>query len=126
MGRGPLTWIVGIVVGVVVVLGVTALIGREDDSGEPVPAGVWAQNVCGAVGVWRGELESLVVADHARGSGIGTQLIETARELLHARRVQYWSVAVVEANEGAVRLYERSGFRPYYRQLLGRVAEDDM
>ena len=60
MGRGPLTWIVGIVVGVVVVLGVTALIGREDDSGEPVPAGVWAQNVCGAVGVWRGELESIV------------------------------------------------------------------
>ena len=58
MGRGPLTWILGIVVGVVVVLGVTALIGREDDSGEPVPAGVWAQNVCGAVGVWRGELES--------------------------------------------------------------------
>ena len=60
MGRGPLTWIVGIAVGVVVVLGVTALIGKEDDSGEPVPAGEWAQNVCGAVGVWRGELESIV------------------------------------------------------------------
>jgi len=59
VGRGPLTWI-GIVVGIVVVLGVTALIGNEDDSGEPVPAGVWAQNVCGAVGVWRGELEATI------------------------------------------------------------------
>ena len=62
MGRGPLTWILGIVVGVVVVLGVTALIGNEDRSGEPVPAGVWAQNVCGAVGVWRGEIEATVEA----------------------------------------------------------------
>ena len=60
MGRGPLTWIVGVAVGVVLVLGVTALIGNRDDSGETVPAGEWAQNVCGAVGVWRGELEAIV------------------------------------------------------------------
>ena len=60
MGRGPLTWIVGIAVGVVLVLGVTALIGNRDDSGEPVTAGEWAQNVCGAVGVWRGEIEAIV------------------------------------------------------------------
>jgi hypothetical protein len=59
VGRG-LTWIVGIAVGVVVVLGVTALIGTRDDSGEPVTAGEWAQNVCGAVGVWRGEIEGIV------------------------------------------------------------------
>ena len=31
MGRGPLTWIVGIAVGVVLVLGVTALIGNRDE-----------------------------------------------------------------------------------------------
>ena len=36
------------------------LIGNRDDSGEPVTAGEWAQNVCGAVGVWRGELEAIV------------------------------------------------------------------
>ena len=60
MGRGPLTWIVGIAVGLVLVLGVTALIGNRDDAGEPVSAGEWAQNVCGAVGVWRGELEATV------------------------------------------------------------------
>jgi hypothetical protein len=60
VGRGPLTWIVGIAVGVALVLGVTALIGTRDDAGEPVSAGEWAQNVCGAVGVWRGEVEATV------------------------------------------------------------------
>ena len=60
MRRGPLTWIVGIAVGVVLVLGVTALIGNRDERGETVTAGEWAQNVCGAVGVWRGELEAIV------------------------------------------------------------------
>jgi hypothetical protein len=58
--RGPLTWIVGIAVGVVLVLGVTALIGNRDDQGETVAAGDWAQSVCGSVGAWRGALESIV------------------------------------------------------------------
>jgi len=60
MRGGPLAWIVGAAVGVVLVLGVTALIGNRDDQGETVAAGDWAQNVCGAVGVWRGELEAIV------------------------------------------------------------------
>ena len=60
MKRSPLTIIVGIVVGVFVVLGVTALIGNREESDETVSAGEWAQNVCGSVGVWRGELESIV------------------------------------------------------------------
>ncbi len=60
MGRGPLTWIVVVAVGVVLVLAVTGLIGNRDEEGEPVTAGEWAQNVCGAVGVWRGEVEAIV------------------------------------------------------------------
>ena len=60
MKRGPLTWIVGALVGVALVLGVTALIGNRDERGEPVTAGEWAQNVCGSVGAWRGELEAIV------------------------------------------------------------------
>ncbi len=39
---------------------VAAAIGGRDESGETVPAGEWAQSVCGAVGVWRGELEDIV------------------------------------------------------------------
>ena len=57
--RGPLVWIVVVVVGIVAVIGVAALLG-DDDSGETVSAGEWAQSVCGTVGVWRGELESIV------------------------------------------------------------------
>ncbi len=58
--RGGLAWIVAIVAGVVVVIVVTAAIGTRDDRGETVSAGQWAQSVCGAIGVWRGEIEATV------------------------------------------------------------------
>ena len=58
--RGPIAWIVAIVAGVVLVLIATAMVGNRDDSGETVPAGQWAQSVCGSVGVWRGEIEDIV------------------------------------------------------------------
>jgi ribosomal protein S18 acetylase RimI-like enzyme len=69
-----------------------------------------------------GELESLSVTAGARGHGVGTMLIDRARALLRERGVRYWSVAVVESNIDAVRLYEREGFQPYYRQLLGKIS----
>ena len=58
--RGPVAWIVGIVGGIILVLVVTAMVGNRDDGGETVPAGQWAQSVCGSVGVWRGEIEGIV------------------------------------------------------------------
>ncbi len=57
--RSPLAWILA-AVGVVAVIVVAALIGDGDRRGETVSAGEYAQNVCGAIGVWRGELESIV------------------------------------------------------------------
>jgi len=68
-----------------------------------------------------GEIESLAVAPEARGKGIGTALLGAARERFREQGIEWWSVAVVEANEGAVKMYERAGFGPYYRQLLGRI-----
>jgi ribosomal protein S18 acetylase RimI-like enzyme len=68
-----------------------------------------------------GELETLTVAEAARGQGIGTMLIEACREQLRAEGVRHWGVAVVEANEGAIRLYRWAGFRPYYRNLLAEL-----
>jgi hypothetical protein len=44
----------------VIVIAVTAAIGGRDKSDEMVTAGEWAQSVCGAVAVWRGELEASV------------------------------------------------------------------
>ncbi len=57
--RGAVTWIV-VVAGIVLVIAVTAAIGTGEDSGETVTAGEWAQSTCGAVGVWRGEMEDIV------------------------------------------------------------------
>jgi ribosomal protein S18 acetylase RimI-like enzyme len=69
------------------------------------------------LGAPRGEVESLVVAPSARGAGIGTALLRAARDELRRLGCEYWSVSVMEANEGAVRLYERAGFRPWLREL---------
>lgn len=61
------------------------------------------------------------MAEEARGAGIGTMLIEACRDRLRAEGISHWAVGVVEANLDATRLYERAGFRPYYRELLGEV-----
>jgi GNAT superfamily N-acetyltransferase len=73
------------------------------------------------VGERIGELETLAVAEDWRGEGIGSLLIEACRALLREEGVSHWGVAVVEVNEDASRLYERVGFRPFYRQLLAEV-----
>jgi hypothetical protein len=57
--RGHLPWILA-AVGVIAVIVAAAAIGGRDESGETVPAGEWTQSVCGAIGVWRGELEDIV------------------------------------------------------------------
>jgi len=58
--RGPWLWVVVIVAGVVAVLGVTAIVGRDDSKNQTVSAGEWADSVCGSVAVWRGEIEAIV------------------------------------------------------------------
>jgi ribosomal protein S18 acetylase RimI-like enzyme len=73
------------------------------------------------VGPRVGELETLAVAVEARGRGVGTMLIEACQERLQTEGITHWSVGVVEANEGATRLYERAGFRPFYRNLMARL-----
>ncbi len=69
----------------------------------------------------RGEVESLVVAADARGAGIGTALLEAARAEARRLGCAYWSVSVMEANAGAVQVYERAGFRPWLRELAAPV-----
>ncbi len=58
--RGPWLWVVVIVAGIVAVTGVVALVGRDDSEDQTVAAGEWADTVCGAVAVWRGQIESIV------------------------------------------------------------------
>ena len=72
-----------------------------------------------------GILESLAVLPGRRGSGVGSALLAACRGTLAAQGIRYWCVMVVEANTAAARLYERAGFRPFYRDMVGLVAEAD-
>lgn len=94
------------------------------DDGEP--AGYVFCRVLGSTATFdlgdvRGELESLVVADRARGRGIGTALIDAARVALKERACTRWVVAVAAANPGAIAVYERAGFRPWVQEMLGEL-----
>lgn len=68
-----------------------------------------------------GDLESLSVSAEARGTGIGTELIEHCRNRLLALGARWWTVSVVASNGGAAELYEREGFRPYVDHLLAPI-----
>jgi ribosomal protein S18 acetylase RimI-like enzyme len=68
-----------------------------------------------------GDLESLSVAAAARGTGVGTALIEHCRERLRALGARWWTVSVVAANGRAQDLYEREGFGPYVNHLLAPI-----
>ena len=65
--RSPAAWLVAILAGIGIVIGATALIGWSDNRDETVPAVQWANDVCGAVEVWRAELEG--ITDQFRSEG---------------------------------------------------------
>lgn len=67
------------------------------------------------------ELESLSVAARVRGRGVGTALLDAARDICRDAGVSHWLVEVVDANADAIRFYERGGFRPFYRQMLAEL-----
>ena len=73
------------------------------------------------VGERLGELETLSVLPAARAAGVGALLVAASRDLLGEAGVGHWLVGVLDANAEAVRFYRREGFRPFYRQLLGRL-----
>ncbi len=59
-----------------------------------------------------GFVHDVVVAEHARGTGLGTRLLEAAAAWLEERgapRIMLWTA---ERNPAARRLFERLGFRP--------------
>jgi ribosomal protein S18 acetylase RimI-like enzyme len=70
-----------------------------------------------------GEIESLSVAPGERGAGIGSALLDRIDAELEAAGVRDVLVGAVVGNAGAIRLYERRGFRPawlYMMRLGGR------
>jgi hypothetical protein len=85
--RGPWLWVVVIVAGVVAVLGVTAIVGRDDNKNQTVSAGEWADSVCGSVAVWRGEVESIVDEIRQPSATGSTGTTEPQSETPPSRRV---------------------------------------
>jgi ribosomal protein S18 acetylase RimI-like enzyme len=64
-----------------------------------------------------GEIESLAVLPAHRGEGIGTQLLEGLERALAGMGIHDLVVGALSGNAGAIRLYERRGFRQTYTYL---------
>ncbi|WP_330173196.1 GNAT family N-acetyltransferase [Streptomyces sp. NBC_01498] len=70
-----------------------------------------------------GVLETLVVDDEARGSGVGQALIGAVRARLAESGVQVMKISVVAGNEGALRFYRREGAVDFMTTLVMPVPE---
>jgi GNAT superfamily N-acetyltransferase len=78
------------------------------DTGEPVGQAhvAWERTTLGVP-----EVQDVFVPEELRGRGIGTRLSLAAEELARARGYAAISISASVANEGALRLYRRLGFR---------------
>ena len=63
------------------------------------------------------ELETLVVLPELRGSGLGTRLLDEVEEELARQGITEVVVGLIPGNDGAMRMYERRGFRPRWLVL---------
>ena len=63
------------------------------------------------------EPDVLVVADGARGGGLGSALMDTYDDHLRARGITDQLLAAAATNHNPIRLYERRGFRPAWLEL---------
>jgi ribosomal protein S18 acetylase RimI-like enzyme len=81
-----------------------------------------------AAGSWQwgdqvGTLETLVVGGSARGTGVGRELLDAARERLAEWGAQVMTISVIAGNEGAMRFYRREGASDYLHTLVMPVRE---
>jgi ribosomal protein S18 acetylase RimI-like enzyme len=63
-------------------------------------------------------ISSLALFDGFRGKGLGTEMISIARDQARERGFDALSLLVFEQNTGAVKLYEREGFREVDRAAV--------
>jgi ribosomal protein S18 acetylase RimI-like enzyme len=64
-----------------------------------------------------GEVESLSVAPAHRGRGLGECLLRALEAHLEAQGVRDLIIGLLPGNTGALRLYERNGYRPTWTYL---------
>ncbi len=63
-------------------------------------------------------ISSLALFDGVRGMGLGTEMISIARDQARERGFDVLSLLVFEQNAGAMKLYEREGFREVDRAAV--------
>jgi ribosomal protein S18 acetylase RimI-like enzyme len=68
------------------------------------------------------EIETVCVAPSERGAGIGSALLDRIDEELEAAGIADVLIGAVATNAGAIRLYERRGFRPAWLYMF-RLAD---
>ena len=78
--------------------------------------GTWAADTW-VTGPRIGEIESLAVLPEHRGRGLGTELLDRLERELRAQGVTDLVIGALPGNEGAVRMYERRGYRPTWMYL---------
>ena len=66
-------------------------------------------------------VETLLVLPEARGEGVGSRLLDTVRERVHAAGFTHLGLGVVATNEGALRFYRRHGFEPAFVEMISRI-----
>ena len=59
-----------------------------------------------------------MVAGSARGTGVGRELLDAARERLAEWGAQVMTISVLAGNEGAVRFYRREGASDNLQTLI--------
>ncbi len=69
------------------------------------------------VGDRSAEVETLSVAEPERGTGVGRALMDAAADVARESGAGTMFVGVAHTNDGALRFYEREGYRPFYSQL---------
>jgi ribosomal protein S18 acetylase RimI-like enzyme len=70
-----------------------------------------------------GTLETLVIGGSARGTGVGRELLDAARERLAEWGAQVMTISVIAGNETAVRFYRREGASDYLHTLIMPVRQ---
>ena len=101
------------------------ILARERD-GEPLAYAAVRIVPTSSVFAWSeraGELETLVVAQHARGSGLGAQLLSDVRAELSGHGVGEVILHVLADNARAIDFYRREGFRPYLMLMSDGMPE---
>jgi GNAT superfamily N-acetyltransferase len=75
------------------------------------------------VGARAAEVETMSVLPGERSGGLGDALMTAALTAAQAEGVRAIGVGVVHSNVDGIRFYERSGFRPFYVEML-RLTDD--